>query len=365
MRTEWAQRQWETCAGEGLKTAAELALSGLARLPYGSQAIAWASGGLMEDLRLQCSVGGMDLSNPLIVGAGWDKKGYVVDGLHEGMGFAGVEVGTVVPQPQPGNPRPRLRTDPTHSVGLNSMGFNSPGSEAVAAHLSRQRRMGTVGISLGINKDAPAIHAPEAHAAVAEKLYKYADYFAVNVSSPNTPGLRNLLDPARLTDIVQAVQQVLDAKDPRQRKPLFVKTTIDLAQPSLDGVLDLCVNRSVTGIIDTNTTTDQNLKAYYGWGALPGGLSGNDPRFRQAASDRMRYITKATKGTGLQRIGAGAINSAQAALERMEAGAQALQVVTGIREHGLRAAHRINTGLLELLIQRNIMNIQEVVGTAA
>src|SRR5579859_5537523 len=177
------------------------------------------------DARLRVVVGGIELDNPVLVGAGWDKAGRAVKALYT-LGFSGVEVGTVVAHPQEGNPKPRqFMLAP--GVTLNRLGFNSPGMEAVAHNLARYTGSGIpIGISLGKNKEVAPEDAPQAHATVAERLYPYAAYFAINVSSPNTPGLRALQDKKPLTDIVQAVNETLESRG--GRKPLFVKIAPEL-----------------------------------------------------------------------------------------------------------------------------------------
>jgi len=360
MELENARKSWETLEGEHLKFAAELSLHSLARYQFSERLFALARGGeRIEDSRLHTKVGGIVLENPVMVGAGWDKKGWAVDGLYA-LGFAGTEVGSVLVHSQGGNPRPRMWYN--NGAGLNRLGFNSPGMEAVAENLDRQQRPGVVGISIGKNKLTPDNQAPWAHAAVAERLYDYADYFVINVASPNTPGLRNLLNPEPLANIIQAVDDVLETKG---RKPLFVKTTVDLAVEDLDKVIEVCVDEGVTGIIDTNTTVDDQLKTLYGWQGQAGGLSGDNSEFRRRANERMRHITHVTRGTNLQRIGVGAINDAQSAIERLEAGAQAIQVVTGIRQRKGKIAHDINRGILEQLYKYDMSNVQELIGIAA
>ena len=366
METAGLRARWETLESEELKHVAEFSLHALARYGFGQKLLEWAQGGeRVIDERLQTEVGGMLLENPVLVGAGWDKKGWAVDGLYA-LGFAGTEVGTVTVFPQPGNPQPRMWYKA--GAGLNRLGFNSPGMEKVAHFLDGQTQrpgglhQGRVGISLGKNKLMPDAHAPWAHAAIADRLYDYADYFVLGVSSPNTPGLRGLLKPAPLTEIVQAVQAVLRE---RGDKPLFVKTTIDLSLEDLDSVLAVCLDQNVTGIIDSNTTIDDDLKAQYGWHGQPGGLSGDVPSFRRVATERMKHITRSTHRTGLQRIGVGGISDAQTAVERMEAGAQAVQVVTGIRQRKGRIAHDINQGIIGYLEKRGAQSVQDIIGVAA
>jgi dihydroorotate dehydrogenase len=357
------QQYWETLEGEHLKSAAEVALHGLARYRLGQEVIEVIAGGeRITDLRLNIELAGMVFENPLMVGAGWDKKGRCVDGLYY-LGFAGTEVGSVLLLPQAGNPRPRLWTDKrSRSVGLNRLGFNSSGSEVVAANLDGQHRPGVTGISIGKNKLVPDAYSPEFHAAVVPLLYEYADYFVINVSSPNTPGLRDQLKPEILREIIRAVKETI-----RQRggKPLFVKTTVDLALEDMDSVLEVCIDEGVDGIVDTNTTIDDQLKSRYGWQGEAGGLSGNDPVFRQRAEGRMKHITRETAGTGLVRIGVGAINDTNSAINRLEAGAQVVQIVTGIRQRKGRIARDINLGLLEYLDSNGVDNIEDIIGIAA
>lgn len=355
--------QLDIIQGEYLKTGAELGLQFLGRIANTATGLHLANlvrgGEYPEDERLSVEVAGLQFDNPVMVGAGWDKKGRAVDGLLA-LGFSGVEVGSVLVHPQKGNPRPRLWTDsPTHSVGLNRLGFNSSGMEAVGNYLETQLCNGVIGISLGKNKLTPDAQAPWAHAAVAEYLKNYADYFVINVASPNTPGLRNLLNPRPLTDIIRAVQDV--AGD----TPLFVKTTIDLAKQDLDAVLQVCLDEHVAGIVDTNTTIDNELKVPYGWNGEAGGLSGNDATYRQRATEQMRYITCATRGSGLARIGVGGIHDATTAIERLEAGAQVVQIVTGIREKKGKIARDINNGIIAELDARKLSFVQELTGLAA
>ncbi|HSX18270.1 MAG TPA: dihydroorotate dehydrogenase (quinone) [Candidatus Saccharimonadales bacterium] len=365
MHGEGLKRRLETAEAEGLKTAAEFALNGLARYKWGDFVIAAARGGeRVESPRLHTMVTGIDFEGPVMVGAGWDKKGWAVDGLYK-LGFSGTEVGSVLIFPQYGNPKPRLFTDDaSHSVGLNRLGFNSVGVEAVASNLEGQERLGVLGISLGKNKLLADEYAPWAHAEVAKRLYKYADYLVINVSSPNTPGLRSLLNSGPIREIIQAVNEVRFDHE-LGAIPMYVKLTVDLPIGDVDDVLEVCVDEDVDGIIDTNTTIDKELKAKYGWAEQMGGLSGNDPEFRRRATERMKYITRATKGTGLQRIGVGGINNTDSAIERIEAGAQIVQVVTGIRQHKGRIAREINLGILEYLDKTGAKSVEDIVGIAA
>jgi dihydroorotate dehydrogenase len=363
MEKQFLRNRWETLEGEHLKTAAELAVHGLARHNWGQSVLELVSGGeRIEDPRLHTEVAGLEFENPVMVGAGWDKKGRCLDGLYY-LGFSGVEVGSVLIFPQRGNDRPRLWVDKeTKGVGLNRLGFNSLGVETVEANLTAQNRPGVTGISVGKNKLLPDELAPWAHKAVVERLYDVGDYFVINVSSPNTPGLRDQLKPDPLRDNIQAVKRALTELG---GKPLFIKTTVDLALEDLDNVIEVCLDEGVDGMIDSNTTIDDDLKARYGWRGETGGLSGNDPEFRRRANERMKYITRTTRDTGLQRIGVGGISDAATAIERLEAGAQVIQVVTGIRQRKGRIARDINKGILEHLDRTGAGSVEDIIGVAA
>jgi dihydroorotate dehydrogenase len=265
MRLERLQKKWETLEGEGLKTAAEISLHGLAAHRFGNHVLDFVRGGeRIEDPRLNVEVAGIAFENPVGVGAGWDKQGRCVDGLYQ-LNFAFTEVGTVLYFAQDGNPKPRLFTDSSHSRGLNRLGFNSPGVELVQRNMDSQQRPGKIGINVGVNKrmlERFADQVPKAHAEVVNTLFNYGDYFVINVSSPNTPGLRDQLNPEFLRPIILAVKDVLRH---RGDKPLFVKTTVDLAIEDLSVLLQVLVDEGVDGIIDTNTTIDDALKFKYGW----------------------------------------------------------------------------------------------------
>ena len=309
--------------------------------------------------RLRTDIAGIEFENPLMVGAGEDKQGRAVDGFHM-LGFGGIEVGTVTLLAQPGNSRPRLFTH-RGGVALNRMGFNSPGAEAVAWNLEAQRRPGVVGINAGKNKNTSAENTAEEHAAVIRKLWKYGDYFVVNLSTPNTEGARDILRSSWLPEIL------VESKEAANGKPLFIKTTVDLELDDLQVVLETSIDKGVNGIIDTNTTIDEATKARYGWQGQAGGVSGNDEGYRRRATERMRHITRETRDpkNPFHRIGVGAINSSAAAIERLEAGAEVIQVVTANRQHWGLAAPIILYGILRELDRRTLSSVRELVGSQA
>jgi dihydroorotate dehydrogenase len=312
------------------------------------------------DERLRVVLGGIELENPVLVGAGWDKAGRAVKALYT-LGFACVEVGTVVAHPQAGNPRPRqFMLAP--GVTLNRLGFNSPGMEAVVHHLARYKGSSIpVGISLGKNKEIAAEDAPLAHAIVAERLYDFATYFAINVSSPNTPGLRALQDKKPLTDIVQAVNQTMESKG--GRKPLFVKIAPELSPAAIDDVIEVVLDNGLTGIIASNTTISPDIKAAYGerWRNEAGGVSGDDADYRSMATRQVAHIYRQTRGS-IDIIGVGGIKDAPTALEKIKAGAKAVQVVTAIRGEGTAVAGRINRGIVDFMEKEGVRCVQELIG---
>lgn len=312
------------------------------------------------DQRLRVVLGGIEFENPLVVGAGWDKMGKAVRGLYT-LGFAGVEVGSVLAYPQEGNPKPRqFMLAP--GVALNRLGFNSPGMEAVVQNLGRYRGSSIpIGISLGKNKNVEPKDAPEAHAVVAKRLYHEAAYFVINVSSPNTPGLRQLQDKAPLTDIVQVVNGAMEAMG--GKKPTFIKIAPDLTNEAVNDVIEVVADNGLTGIIATNTTIRQDLKAEYGekWRNEAGGLSGDNAEFRKMATEKIAHIYRETGGK-MEIVGIGGVKDVATTLEKMQAGAKIVQIVTAIRGEGPTLPGRINRGLVDWMEREGVENINEIVG---
>lgn len=315
-----------------------------------------------RDERLRVVLGGVALENPILVGAGWDKAGRAVRGLYT-LGFAGVEVGSVLAAPQSGNPKPR-QFMLSSGVALNRLGFNSPGMEVVAQNLVRYRGSGIpIGISLGKNRDIPASQAPDLHAAVARRLYADSTYFVINVSSPNTPGLRDLQEKGALTDIAQAVNQAMDEQG--ARKPLFVKIAPELSLEGIDDVIEVVLHNGLTGIIATNTTSSPAIKARYGerWRNEDGGISGDDSEFRDLSTRLVGHIYRQTGGR-MDIIGVGGVHDARTALEKFWAGATAVQVVTGIREEGTHLPGSINKRIVAYMEREGISTLGEMRGRA-
>lgn len=318
-----------------------------------------ANGGKrFRDKRLETEIDGLRLENPLIVGAGWDKKGRAVAGLWA-MGFSCAEIGSVTLRSQPGNPKPRLFSL-APGVFLNRLGFNSPGAEGVAQNLNRASPLPMpVGISIGLNKDSSEENAPAEHAEVARKLLPFASYFAVNVSSPNTPGLRDLQSKDALREILKSI----DAARGEKKIPVYAKISPETSFAEIDGVMEAVLSSGSAGIIATNTTDSPRIKAKYGarWANESGGVSGDDADYRKLSTERIAYIRSQTKGK-ITIIGSGGIKDAETALEKLKAGANALQVFTAIRGEGAWVARNINRGLVRFMEQNGIKSVSELVG---
>lgn len=317
------------------------------------------------DRRLKVILGGVEFDNPVMVGAGWDKAGRAVKGLYT-LGFSGVEVGAVLKYPQEGNPKKR-QFMLARGVALNRLGFNTPpgGLEEVAKNLERYRsREIPIGLNVGRNKEIkPTDTTPGVYAYVVSTLYLDASYFSINVSSPNTPGLRQLQDKGPLTEIVQAVNEAMGRFG--RRKPVFVKIAPDLTNEAVNDVIEVVLDNGLTGIITTNTTINPDIKAKYGerWRNEAGGLSGDDFDFRRMATEKVSHIYRETKGK-IEIVGVGGVKDTSTALEKIMAGAKVVQVITGIRGEGTTLPGRTNRGLVEWMERRGVKNIGEVVGAA-
>jgi dihydroorotate dehydrogenase len=328
----------------------------------------------VQDSRLEQSLWGLSLKNPVGLAAGFDKNGVAAD-IWANFGFGFAELGTVTSQPQPGNPQPRLFRLTQDSAALNRMGFNNQGAAAMAARFQRAQKQPSfdasrpmpqsrfpLGINLGKSKVTPLEQAAADYLESFKLLKDWGDYFVVNVSSPNTPGLRSLQDAAGLSTILEILQQ-----ENRYIKPILVKIAPDLESEDLASILDLAKTYQLAGIIATNTTIRRDgLKTQI----LPetgkpiaeeaGGISGLPVRER--STEVIRFIWKYTKGE-LPIIGVGGIFTAEDAWEKIAAGASLIQVYTGWVYEGPWMVRRILQGLLQKLEERGFSSISEAVGS--
>ncbi len=300
------------------------------------------------------TVAGLRFPNPVGLAPGYDKNAEVYRAAF-GLGFGFVEIGTVTPRPQSGNPRPRLfRLVEDHAV-INRMGFNNDGMEAVAARLAqRPPLVGPLGVNVGANKDSEDRIAD--YVSAIERLAPYADYLTVNISSPNTPGLRALQDKDALVELLMRVK----AATP-DGKPVFLKVAPDLEPADIDDIAEVVIAQSIDALIVSNTTiTRPALKSRHAGEA--GGLSGAP--LRDLARQRLVDFRKATSGK-LPLIGVGGIASAEHAYARIRAGASLVQLYSALVYEGPLLARHINTGLAELLARDGFHNVSEAIGIDA
>jgi dihydroorotate dehydrogenase len=318
---------------------------------------------------LPTEVFGLKFPNPVGLAAGMDKHAAAVPGW-AALGFGFCELGGVTWHAQPGNPKPRMfRAIPDEAV-INRMGFNNSGAEALAQKLSDWKKSGRwpshpVGINLGKSKITPLEHAAEDYANSFRVLRDLADFFVVNVSSPNTPNLRQLQDKAALDEIFAAIQEVQSPKSKAQgQKPILVKVAPDLSFEALDEILELIAPRNIAGIVATNTTIsrpqtgDAALQKIY---AETGGLSGRPLRAR--STEVVRHLFKQTNGR-LPIIGVGGIFSADDAWEKIAAGASLVQIYTGMVYEGPGVAQKIVRGLVQRMKQAGVSDLKQVIGSA-
>jgi dihydroorotate dehydrogenase len=297
----------------------------------------------ITDTRLSREVFGLQFQNPVGLAAGFDKDAKLFDELGA-FGFGFVEIGTVTPLPQDGNPKPRLFRLNDDNALINRMGFNNQGIEAVVARLRRKKSNIIIGGNIGKNKITPNEEAVNDYEICFEKLFPFVDYFVVNVSSPNTPGLRDLQQKEPLTALLNRLQALNNTK--ANRKPILLKIAPDLANEQLDDIIQIVAATKIDGVVATNTTISRNgLKTPQNkLDALGnGGLSGKPVKDRSTAV--IKYLSeKSNKAFPI--IGVGGIHSDEDALEKLAAGATLLQLYTGFIYEGPSLVKRINKKIL-------------------
>jgi dihydroorotate dehydrogenase len=304
-----------------------------------------------RDAVLRVRALGLDFPGPLGLAAGFDKDGEGIMGL-AALGFSFIEVGTVTARPQPGNPKPRMFRFPDERALVNRMGFNNHGAAALSARLRALRAQWgdqpgarpVIGVNIGKSKAVPEEGAVADYRASARVVADVADYVVVNVSSPNTPGLRDLQAVGKLRPIMIAVREALDEASPRRRVPLLVKIAPDLADEDIDAVADMALDLGLDGIIATNTTISRDGLADSAAvaDAGPGGMSGAPLKQRSlAVLARLHDRT----GKRLVLIAAGGIETAADAEARLAAGATLLQAYTAFIYEGPFWPHRVQRDL--------------------
>ena len=294
--------------------------------------------------KLEREVFGLKFENPVGLAAGFDKDAKLFDELAS-FGFGFVEIGTVTPLPQDGNPKPRLFRLKEDNALINRMGFNNDGIEGAVARLRRKKSNIIIGGNIGKNKLTPNDKAVDDYEICFEKLFPYVDYFVVNVSSPNTPGLRDLQEKEPLTALLNSLQKLNNQKE--KRKPILLKIAPDLSNEQLDDIIAIVADTKIDGVVATNTTigrkglkTDKTKVEAIG----NGGLSGKP--VKAMSTEVIKYLAdKSNRAFPI--IGVGGIHSAEDALEKLEAGATLVQVFTGFIYEGPALITRINKAILK------------------
>ncbi|MDZ4847198.1 MAG: quinone-dependent dihydroorotate dehydrogenase [Chitinophagales bacterium] len=285
----------------------------------------------VQDDKLKRNLFGLEFPNPVGLAAGFDKNALYIDEL-ACLGFGFIEIGTVTPLPQPGNDKPRLFRLPADNALINRMGFNNDGVEIIVERLKKRKSNIIVGGNIGKNKVTPNENAADDFVKCFEGLFEHVDYFVVNVSSPNTPGLRELQDKEPLLKILYALQEKNQSK--QKRKPILLKIAPDLTNEQLDDILSIVLQSNIDGILATNTTINrENLKTDSATiqAIGNGGLSGKPVTKR--STEVLQYLSEKSNHK-LPLIGVGGIFSGEDAQEKINAGTSLIQLYTGFIYEG-------------------------------
>jgi dihydroorotate dehydrogenase len=317
-----------------------------------------------EDRRLRQTVFGIEFPNPVGLAAGYDKNALGLD-LWPALGFGFAEIGSVTLHGQPGTEPPRLFHQVEQRALINRMGFNNDGTEAIAARIPPCPHRIPIGINIGKNRDVDLANAGENYAAAMEKFHDRADFFVINISSPNTPGLRKLQDKEMLDELLAAVSGGRGSRraapqpnsspggSPSTGVPILLKIAPDLTFDQIDDVVALVQKHKLAGIVATNTTIDHPTPP-------EGGLSGAPLRAR--STECVRHIRRQTNGE-IPIVGVGGVFTAADAYEKIRAGASLVEVWTGMIYEGPAIVRNINCGLLRLLERDGFGSMAEAVGT--
>ena len=295
-----------------------------------------------EDRLLEREVFGLRFKNPVGLAAGLDKDAALVDELAM-LGFGFIEIGTLTPKPQVGNPKPRLFRLPGDQALMNRMGFNNGGVQEAAERLRNRKSNVLIGGNIGKNKDTPNEEAISDYLICLEALHPYVDYFVVNVSSPNTPNLRDLQEKEPLKKLLYAVKAANEQKE--KPKPILLKIAPDLTNGQLDDIIEIVQETKLDGVIATNTTVDYSVivkEKEQVAQIASGGVSGKPLKSR--STEVIRYLSE-NSGQSFPIIGVGGIFSAEDAIEKLEAGASLVQIYSGLIYEGPEIMMKIKKGL--------------------
>jgi dihydroorotate dehydrogenase len=303
----------------------------------------------LKDKRLEKEVFGLQFKNPVGLAAGFDKNGEIISEMAN-LGFGFIEVGTVTPLPQPGNPKPRMFRSPADKAIINRMGFNNLGVDVVAERIAAYRRNASpaqkgliIGGNIGKNKNTPNEDAVSDYIKCFDRLFDVVDYFVVNVSSPNTPGLRALQEKEPLMQLLNTLQQ-RNSKNGIS-KPILLKIAPDLTNEQLDDIVEIVQQTNIAGVIATNTTIDKESLSNDKLKEEAGGLSGAP--LTKRSTEVIRYLSDRSNRS-FPIIGVGGIHSAEDALEKIEAGASLVQLYTGFIYEGPGLIKMINKRILAI-----------------
>ena len=307
--------------------------------------------------RCRTDIFGLEFGNPIGLAAGFDKNA-LVTGQMASLGFGFVEVGTVTFEPQSGNPKPRMFRLPADKAVINRLGFNNQGAKAIAQRLRTIDRKCVIGVNIGKNKDVPNEEAVKNYLATFDLVHPFADYIAINISSPNTPNLRELQRSENLDELLGSLQS---RNRERGVKPLLVKIAPDLTEKEIEAAVDIALKHELSGIIATNTTISREGLTTATSDIGGGGLSGSP--LRKRSTDVVSTIYRFASGK-LPIIGVGGIFTAADAFEKIAAGASVVQAYTGFIYGGPRFAQDIVKGLDRSLEEKGIASLSEAVGIA-
>jgi len=314
---------------------------------------------VVDDRRLRQTVFGIEFSNPVGLGAGYDKNAVGLE-FWPTLGFGFVEIGSVTARSQTGNERPRVFRQVKQRALVNRMGFNNDGAYTIAARVPPVPHRIPIGVNIGKNRDVDLAEAADNYLASLEAFRGRADFFVVNISSPNTPGLRQLQDRELLDELLTRVVGTVPGRGTSGHPdgtatttPVLLKIAPDLTFDQIDDVIELAQKHGIAGIVATNTTVEHPTPAQ-------GGLSGEPLRVR--ATKCVRHIWRHTLGK-LPIVGVGGIFNAEDAYEKIQAGASLVEVWTGLVYEGPALVRQINSGLVRLLERDGLSNIAKAVGT--
>ncbi len=308
-----------------------------------------------ESPRLRVNVAGIDFKNPLGMAAGFDKTGELYPFLAR-LGFGHVEIGTITGEEQPGNPKPRIFRYEKDSALVNRMGFNNPGCDKAYEMIVKQEKKIPRGINAGKTKLVPVENTIDDYVRTFKKLSSLGDYGVINISSPNTPGLRNFQEKDAFVALINGIKKGLGGKF---LIPTFIKLAPDLDDSVIEELLDITLDFGLAGVILTNTTIDKKKISHY-TSVEDGGISGVPVRKR--STDVIRLAFKKLKGR-VPIIGVGGIDSGEAALEKIQAGASLFQIYTGYIYKGPLLPFSILEYLDKFMKRQGVVHISELVGT--